>query len=656
MVEAKTPKSVLLSALSVEERKKLGQHCATRVMDLRGGMSSWLSARKRFEEQSRDDFSWRDTMDQSSPGEVNAIFREHNDSLNIVGGMADFVVARSIDDILGSESFFSMSPEGGKADKTLATGLQKHSEWKIRQSNVRSGLDDAIKKAICLGEGVLKIRWKKSVRHFERIAQVLWDKKRNRPMLTKDRDYIFDNDEIVDEKNEAGKTTARYPAKAPEMDLRNGSAFEWKEKIVADSETVYENVSCECMDHNDLVVSLVKGTLEECDFIGHLMDMSLFDIRDKYAPSEEILSVIKSCTKEAKSESNKPVSGRMEGPERDTSLQGMENPTVQLCEGYLDYIVKIGGQERVCRIMAVVALDSQELLYAEYLSNITPKGALPLVVVRAWKAAANRWYGRGIFEAYETAQTAIDRDYCSVAHRNRFHANPIKGVQKNALENVEYASDIKMTPGEGLVLKTDKTLKDAVQFLVMPDLDNRTMDLMNLRAQVTQLRGGVTNVSQGGVESLPQNSTATGVEAILNSGNVLSRLATAHLRESIEPAVALCIKLIYRHHNQAETFSYLEGDHPEVVTISPEDVANLEMNVRLTLTRFRNREMRENAKIAQDAFAQYLQFPPEDRESIRPFTVDVIRSVGFDDAEHIVPRPVPAGNMLPAPPAPPAPL
>lgn len=591
-------------------------------------------------------------MEDSAEGEVNAIFREHNDSLNIVGGMADFVVARSIDDIIGSESFFSMSPEGGATDKELAVGLQKHSEWKIRQSNVRSGLDDAIKKAICLGEGVLKIYWKKSVRHFERQIQVLWDKARNRPVVTKDKDYIFAEDKIVEVFDGEEKIKARYAEKAPEIDLKKSDAFEWREKIVADTETVYENVSCQCMDHNDLVVSLVKGSLEECDFVGHLLDMSLFDVRAKYAPSEEILSAIKTATKEAKSESNKPVSGRKEGPERDTSDQAIENPTIQLCECYVDYIVKIGGEERVCRIMAVVAMESEQLLYAEYLSNITPKGVLPFVVVRAWKAAANRWYGRGVFEAYETSQTAIDRDYCSVAYRNRFHSNPIKGVQKNAIENVENTGDIKMRPGEGLILKPDKTLADAIQLLALPDLDNRTWELMNLRSQVTQLRGGVTNVSQGGVESLPQNSTATGVEAILNSGNVLSRLATGHLRESIEPAISLCIKLIYRHQDRAETFTYLEGDHPEVFTISPEDVENLEMNVRLTLTRFRNREMRENAKIAQDAFAQYLQFPPEDREAVRQFTVNVIRSVGFDDAEHIVPRTaVESPVAAPAPPA-----
>lgn len=641
MAEEKISQSVLMSALKADYRDKLAKHCAERIRNLRGGMTGWLERRKIYARQAADDFSYRVAMakpDGEDGTQQNDIFCEHNDSLNIIGGFSEYLAARATDDILGSDPFYALQPQGAR-DKNLAEGLQKHSSWKLRQSDLKSGFDDAVKKAFDLGEGILKVRWRKVERFFERRANVLVVKSNGRPILTKDRDYIFEQEIVVerepsDDPAKEGKIVSAYPKNHPEISLV-GKQTDWKEMIVEDSVVVYENISCRCLNHADLVVSLLAPSIEEMDFIGHLFDSSLHEIQRNYRLTGGQISQIKTATKEAITESAKPESKRGEGRSEDTTEAGLKDPTIQLCECYLDYVIR----GKSCRVMAVIAVEAEILLWCDHLANVTPNGKMPFVVVRAWKAAENRWYGRGLFEACENDQLHIDRCLNQIGLRNSYAANPVKGIRPDCLEGVSSTNEVKLDPGEAMILKPDKNLRDAIQLLEIPDLDERTWQLMQLRMQTIQLRRGVTSAAQGGVESLPQNTTATGIEAILSSGNVLARKPINEIKAGLEAALLLALELMYQHQDRDETFTYLEGQFPEVVTISARDVANLSLNVQLTLTRFRLREMRENALTAMGAFGQYLQFQPgSDRDTAREFTVQVLKSVGFDNADSMVPK------------------
>ena len=633
--------SVLLSALDEPARKRVAQHCGQRIKDLRGGMTTWLEMRQRFSDQAADDFSYRKAGLSKDDTEPDGIFAEQNDSLNVVGGFADFLVARISDDILGSEPFFAVIPEG-KNDKMLAEGLQKHSEWKLRQTDLKDGFDDAIRKAVDLGEGVLKLRWKKTVRNYERRVKVLVNKKSGRPILTREGDFLFEDEEIIveraavadGEEPDSSEILRIYPKDHPEINL-NGKVLDYVEKAIWESETVYDNVSCRCLNHKDLVVSLLDPSLEEAGFVGHLFDIQYLDIQSTYKLPKRILGQLKSNGAERKSEGQKAVTQRGEGEDTDTTVLALENPRIQLCECYLDY--PING--KLCRIMAVIAVEQEILLWADYLGNITPKGAMPFVPIRAWKSTENRWYGRGIFESCDKDQTHIDRCLNYVGLRNRHAADPIMGIHPEYLVGIHNSNDLPKGPGGAVILMPDRKLSEAIEIMAIPELDERTWDIMQLRIQMAQLRKGVAAAAQGGFVSLPQNTTATGIDAIMASGDVLARKPINEVKVGLQGALSMALKFIYANQNEDETFTYLEGEHPEIVTITADSVRNLDINVRIVMTRFQHRTMRENAQVAMQAVAQYIALMPPEREAMRPFLLQLLKSLGFDSADSLVAKP-----------------
>jgi hypothetical protein len=624
--------ALLLTLRSEQDRTALAQHCTTRIQDLSSSMTSWKEKRKRYADQSKNDFSWRSRKvgDDDKPEDI---FVEQNDSLNIVKGLGDYIKARLTDDILGGQDYYAIRGEG-KSDKRVAEGMQKHSEWKLRLSDVKDGLEDAIDKAVDLGEGILKVHFKNLERFGERIVNVLIDDKK-KPILKADGDYVFDTEEIVTETDEQGKPKKIYPASDPTMDLK-GKKLDWKEMVVEDPQTLYRNISARCVHHGDFIASLTAPTLEECDFVGHLYERNLLDLAADYKINPNVLETHVGGDKGPQTEEAKPDEVRGEGTDSNSTEMRIRNPKIKVCECYLDYLIK----GRICRVMAVVAVDHSYLLWAEYLGALTPQAMLPFVVVRAWKSSdANRWTGQGMFEALEDDQMFVDRCLNYIGFRNRFNANPVTGVHADNIIGYQIGDKSPIEPGGVIDLKPDKSLKDAVETMVLPDLDSRTWELMQMRMQVMQLRKGVSTAAQGGIDALPQNATATGVDAIMASGNVHSRKCIGEVRKGLEAALLLSLKTLYRHHDPDEAKKYLEGEYPELSDISLASVEEMDFNVALTLTRFRQKEMRENAKVAMDAYAQYLQFPPEERANVRNFVVAVLRSVGYDDAEKMVPVP-----------------
>jgi hypothetical protein len=374
----------------------------------------------------------------------------------------------------------------------------------------------------------------------------------------------------------------------------------------------------------------------------------LSQAKAKWKIDRETLELLDKEDGRAKSAANKPEEETEETEEAyDPASEEDGDPIVQFAECYVRTIVA----GRPTRILLIVALAARKAVYAEYLGNVFPKAKLPFFDIRA-VPVKNRWYGRGMFELYSYAQEFIERQLNYVAHRNRYHANPIKGIRKDNIENVAEGEDIPLAPDAVIELKQGKSLKETIEFMEFPDLDSRTWDLMQMMMQTVQLRSGVTTAAQGGVEALPQNSTATGINAILNSGNVLSRLPIRHIRRSLEQATFFALKLIYTNLDEQESFTYLEGENAKVLSLTREQVFNLDFDVRLTMNRFRQREQAESAQMAIQTIGQYLMTPEEEKGPVRQLYVDVMKAFGIDDAERIVrqPLPPPPQGALPPPP------
>ena len=653
IVATTKPNNALLSRLGDEKTKKLADMCCARVVSLQGQLSELHRKRDNYLLQMEDRFDYRKTLGEQDSERPTAIFAKQNDSLNVIGGLAEFMAARTIDDLLGSLPFFSVSPEGIN-DKTLAQTMQRHADWRIRRSNIESAFSEAINTAYAIGEVPVKTIYDQRMLYYERPANLLIDKA-GKFVVTPAGEYITDQDAIITEEatmapepelpplvpvegmeinEEAAQPAATgrtFAKKASDFDLTPFLPLTFKESYVDDLEPYGEALQAAAIHHRDFLFPETAPSLDEADFIAHLADFPLSEAKRKWKIDKLTLDAIQTEDGSPKSHASKPVDEADESTETIPYDPEMTDPVVQFAECYVTTLVNGNPSRLVC----IVCVKAKTIVFADYLANVTPGGCLPFTIVRPFPKK-NRIYGRGFYEIYSYAQDFIERHLNYVAYKNRHHAMPTRVVKRDLIKNIADGDDIPVSPDQTIEIEKGANPKEAISYLEYPDLDERTWQLMQLMMQFVQLRSGVTSAAQGGVESLPQNSTATGIEAILNNGNVLSRRPIREIRRALEKALFYALKLIYTHLDEKEAFTYLESEEAQLLSISKEEIQNLDFNVRMTMTRLRERESRENAQAALGAFMQYLQVPEPEKEAARPLFIELLKGFGQPDADRII--------------------
>ena len=120
---------------------------------------------------------------------------------------------------------------------------------------------------------------------------------------------------------------------------------------------------------------------------------------------------------------------------------------------------------------------------------------------------------------------------------------------------------------------------DILDFIELPDLDSRTWQLWEVFMQVIQVDSGVTNATQGDLSGLPQNTTATGINSMLETSSVLHLEILDELRDGLEKHLSYCAEVAYFRQDTDETYEYLEGDGADAVIAL--DPANSQTAARL---------------------------------------------------------------------------
>jgi hypothetical protein len=292
------------------------------------------------------------------------------------------------------------------------------------------------------------------------------------------------------------------------------------------------------------------------------------------------------------------------------------------------------GTER--SLYVVFAPDHEDwLVYANYIGNLSPKATLP-VHCHTWETKSGRLYGKGFAEKYGAYQTYVDNLWNQISFRNDMHANPITGMVPSKLRRDEDDADIKLEPGLVLELNPDATLKEAIQFLELPDLDSRSMELMQTAIQIMQLRSGITSSSQGDMTGLPQNNTATGIRQLMSRAAVLLKKPVRNLRRSLNAEFSLHVKLIYGNLNVEEAFLVGEGENAEVLTMSPEKIQDMDIDVTLLLTQEQNQTKFESSQAAIAAFTTWITVPEIEKSNARILFLQAIKALEFDQVDDII--------------------
>ena len=155
-----------------------------------------------------NDWHWRKAL--------GGIFTFSNFSLNLSKRYARLMAAKTSDDLVGTDPFFSVMPkEFGNPD--LAKQAEEYVQDQISLSNAKKRIKAAQKTALIRNESVVKMSWVTNDTHFRGPGIVAVGPFRYRdssgrdhlfgagePVMTPNGDYVFQKDNVIDDPNVQG--------------------------------------------------------------------------------------------------------------------------------------------------------------------------------------------------------------------------------------------------------------------------------------------------------------------------------------------------------------------------------------------------------------------------------------------------------------------
>ena len=584
-----------------------------RVLD--AAMNPWRNKLARYERMADDDYSdRRASPDERHTDALASLFARQNHTLGVISGFADFTYAQGRNDIFGTRPWLAATPEGPSSDG-LADKITKNSQWKLNQSNIESVLLDSLRISCDLGTAFVGLRWIKEVETSQAEEHVAVSLSTGEPILSEVGDYITDLGGLP-----------------PDMDPAD---LDWQERLIETSDTVRNNIDASLLDYRNIAFETTapEMALHHTD-VFHRFRMGAYDAAAIYGLSDEQRDQLVAM---AMNENNQEPRGHRD--ETDTRITDTyrsyaeTNPVVWMVEGFMRMDPTKTGN--LVRVHCVFSPMLHAMLSMDYLANITPKGLLPVFPIRCFKTAG-RIIGRGYFERCEDAGTAIDGQYNAITLRNRTGAEVVKGFHRSALADQNEGDDFVLAPDYLHELAEDKTLKDLIEFMVMPDTNNRADVLMNEIIQTTQMRFGITSVSQGELKGVPSASTATGVRDLQTRGAMLVKWPIDQQSDDIQPLVQLAVTLIYANQDEDETFTWGEGKDAELIELKADAVKGLKMKVTLSMTQAQNQQKLQAAQTAIGIVSTYAQLPEAEKTAPRGVFVQALSSLGFDNADELI--------------------
>lgn len=672
---------------------ELRDYALLRLVDLTTARDAQFRIKlEKYERQAASDFGdrrvggWHQHSDygaQYVPPELRTIFDRSNLSVQIVRSVVRFLMSRIHKDMFGSKPWLAATPEGPH-DEALAAQIQKHADWKLRQCSWQERARDALSTAFALGFVPMKTTWTEDWDTSDTLQSVLANG--DQPVLANGADFIVPEDDTQEAATggemgepmgmDAGEGEATPPPAPPRVfakdpsipapDAQNGLAF--KEHLIEEPTSLYKGLDFATLNWRDAGWPVnardVSLSSPDCDFIWTSSDRTWEQLRMQFnadGSNEEVqatLERLRSAPAVPQSEGAKP---KEEHGEAEVRGSDPKNPIFKVTECYFRKRVLKDGPES--RIFMVVIGQYREVLWVEYLAAISPRAQAPLQVMAVNKLDG-RAYGRGFYEYFEMAAEAIDRLINGVLVRNEYHCNPIKLIDAKAFAELSPADKvIQVGPGLWMTMETKGVpIQQLLQVLELPDLDQRSWQLLEMFMQLIQVESGVTNANQGDLSNLPSNGTATGVNSLLESSSVLHQFVLEEAKSGLQSALRYAVELLYFRQDADETFEYMEGDsaalqelaqaeqvvkdgeqpmaQPGTMTLQQaQALANIPMNVQILLSKGKAEEMAQAAEAALPYMEKFIAYPPSIQLQFRPIFVQILRGLKLDNADKALPSP-----------------
>ena len=617
--------------LNKKQEEKLVEYTLERVRQLKE------DNRERIE---TDKISWKTYHnDRTDRVSYDGIFSHSNLSVPMTSLVVDHFMARAEDEITGTSPYFKFEAQGA-SDLETAEGYDKYFNWKIEdQAKTRERLEESYLHLFIQRALVLKSTYREDI-------SVWYDYERNGLFnnqtgafeeIPGEGPIIEGESQFIPEINPLTGETELRLATDPSFQMIPGvHEFQPLPQGVPTQQVKYRGPRSEVIDSDRFLCPSTAESVDEADIVVELYDKDLKWVRDMFMNRDWIsfpdyLNLMK---KDAN-----PRSETQENEERkeNLSFDSDENPVVPIIECWIKRdVLGTGTPQEFC---IFIDTETEKPIYYEYVAKLTPDNKVPYTAVSIGKER-NKWCGSSLPERIRSFQEYVDRQFNSQSYRNELAANPIIGINAQAVE--DEPEDVELHAGKIFELKDQYSIDDFINFAAVPNVDVRTQDLIDFVFGIVQLWLGVSNMAQGDYQALAPANTATGVEATLREASKIGRRWMRRIVRGFEEHLTKLVQVTMATIDEEEVFEYMEGDVRAFGVMSPEAIRDIGINVRVILSQDQGQRAIEKANLALQTQDRYFQSPPEMRPFMRPMLKRILDAMGFEKTDEFLPAEAPA--------------
>ena len=639
--------------LNEEQEEKLLRH----LIDTRKSLQDDNSSRIE-----RDKRSWDIYENQLDHRLADApIFEYSNDQLPLILMLVDQFTARAEDEIFGSDPFIRWGAEGA-ADYDLSQKVNRFLQWKfLRKGTLKSDLRESVLAHFIQRAVVFKAVYQdRATEWLEHDAELLFDTQIN--AFVEVPDYGFVVRDVAEWEQSADAETGQpytYLAADPSV-VFDEARYKWKpsDGPVEMTRSLRRGAKSAVVPYNKFLCPSDAPSIDDAVATMEDYEKPLSWVHENYldrtwAPWRDYKEARETSYSPRKTTDHEFAPGAE--PESGPDLpQHEEDPPINICEAWIRYDVL--GRGRPQDITVWWDVDNEKLIHYEFWAKVTPHMGRPYDAT-ALMRTKNRWYGKSLVERLEPYQTYIDRQWNAESFRNEMAANPIAGINPNAVHD-KVDGPLDVHPGKKVTMKDGKTMKDFIDFAVIPNVDSKTQTLIEYLTYRIQIWLGTANLAQGDSQPNTPMPTATEVEASQTEKSKVSKRWIRRIADSFIEHIKKLSKLELATMDAREVYEYTEGTAPQLGELTPEEVANLEVDVNISLSQSQNTREIQKSQMALEIQQRWFATPPDMRQFVKPLLKRILNASGFPDADNLLPDNAPmlapevaGGGSLPKGPA-----
>lgn len=583
---------------------------------------------------------------------LGGIFAESNLVVPLARRITRQMTARAVNYYFGTDPWFAAYPVG-EFDRARADKADRYTRWKTDQSKLKRTLEMGIERAFVLGESVAKTSWKRREQIYKTVATVLVDEAGN-DVLGADGDFILESDEWI--------TRQVQDAANPEQTITDGVMVLKRDGITPQPPELifvakpvtrrikhYNGPESKVIHFGDFLCPLKAATIQEADCVVHLYDVPVMELADQWRKDEQGLGASEDAESTRKAiemiraissaGNHTPTAQDSEKPGEDDSFDEIRSATmVSIAEFHLRY--DADGDGIMEEIMLVIDRNSKTPIFYDYEANVTPDGLRPFDVIRV-NEIPGRWYGMGAMEMFETTQRFVDLT------ANRWNLAQSRAARvdfwkpQNTLEG-RLNPHLTLNWGGTYTPLGDKTAKDCLESVYLED--NKGMDLklqIEFFTQLAMNESGVQHANDAQAAGFDSAKLATGIRNIEKSGQEMFSLYLGHLEPGIAGTLIRHVKLLMVNLDEMEVYRYFEDDEggegaQGLVEIDPAEISDMELDVRILLTRYRGEQTLESSMTAVGLINQYYGQPFEIQQRTALMFRDMLKALQIPYSDRVI--------------------